>query len=113
MSHDVIFYRLHDINVKYVAKIFTRTPYKTRNQELLETFHRINKRDAQVLVEEFEKGKSLLVVCEGGLCRECYTHHILMIKKILCLELRYTIKYDTQARATVEQKHLKKEKFVF
>ena len=49
-------FRLNEINVKYVAKLFIRTPYKNRNAELWETFHRINQRDAEVLVEEFEKG---------------------------------------------------------
>ena len=48
--------RLYDFNTKYVAKFFTRAKFKVRDVELLETFHRINKRDAEVLVEEFEKG---------------------------------------------------------
>jgi len=48
--------RLHDMHNKYVGKVFVRTPFKTRNEKLFETFHKINRRDAEDLVLEFEKG---------------------------------------------------------
>ncbi|XP_076810674.1 sodium/hydrogen exchanger 3-like isoform X2 [Clavelina lepadiformis] len=58
--------KLHELNTKYLAKIFTRDPYKSRNEELLETFHRINKRDAEEIVQEIEKGNSYGELAANG-----------------------------------------------
>ena len=62
---DVIGYRGHnhwmnklqEHHVRYVEKIFVRKPHKSRNDKLLETFHRMNKRDAADLIFEIERGK--------------------------------------------------------
>ena len=50
------FCRLNDLHYKYVAQYFTRGQLKSRDEKIFETFHRINRRDAEELVTEIEKG---------------------------------------------------------
>nr|XP_039256170.1 sodium/hydrogen exchanger 3-like isoform X3 [Styela clava] len=50
--------RLTRLNTDYLMKWFVREPYKTHDQVILETFHRINKREAHDMLLEIERGGS-------------------------------------------------------
>nr|CAB3266346.1 sodium/hydrogen exchanger 3-like [Phallusia mammillata] len=45
-------------NAEYLSRWFIREPYKCRDLEILETFHRINKREAVDLAAEYERAGS-------------------------------------------------------
>jgi len=48
-------FRLQTFNSNYLSKWFIREPYKCRDLEILETFHRLTKREAVEAVEELER----------------------------------------------------------
>nr|XP_018666770.1 sodium/hydrogen exchanger 3-like isoform X2 [Ciona intestinalis] len=64
-GHHYWMQRLQKFNTEYLMRWFVRDPYLSRDHELLDTFHRINKRDAEDLVEEFERGNSSNEIASG------------------------------------------------
>ena len=64
--------RMHELHDRYVGKIFVRTPFKTRNEKLFETFHRINRREAEDIIQEFAKGRKLSITVRLALSRQLH-----------------------------------------
>lgn len=62
-------------NTDHLMKWFVREPYKTHDQVILETFHRINKREAQDMLLEIERGFSFIFIGSVYIIRNSSRHY--------------------------------------